>query len=108
MNATLDFARAGAQHLQSRGLRPASPHMRRQRGIAMARIKARGRLPQMICPYYSAMPPPVRRSSCDAEGKGITAALRLHVAVITMCNYMRDLGTQILICRGSVLGHNNL
>ena len=38
---------------------------------------------------YSAMPPPVRRSSCDAEGKGITAALRLHVAFITMCNYMR-------------------
>ena len=38
---------------------------------------------------YSAMPPPVRRSPCDAEGKGITAALRLHVAFITMCNYMR-------------------
>ena len=38
---------------------------------------------------YSAMPPPVRRSPCDAEGKGIIAALRLHVAFITMCNYMR-------------------
>ena len=38
---------------------------------------------------YSAVPPPVRRSSCDAEGKGITAASRLHVAFITVCNYMR-------------------
>ena len=40
-------------------------------------------------PIYSAVPPPVRRSSCDAEGKGIIAALRLHVAFIPMCNYMR-------------------
>ena len=38
------------------------------------------------------------------ESKSFEIACRF----IPICNYMRDLGTQILICRGSVLGHNNL
>ena len=44
------------------------------------------------------MPPPMRHSPCDAESKGITAALRLHVAFITVCNYMRVTSGQMLIC----------
>ena len=38
------------------------------------------------------------------ESKSFEIACRF----IPICNYMRDLGTQILICRGSVFGHNNL
>ena len=39
---------------------------------------------------------------------GKSKSFEIACRFIPICNYMHDLGAQILICRGSVLDHNNL